>query len=187
MINTIISQGGDFLTEKKVNPAKMYLKEFRVIERNLNAHISKYNLYLHNVSKLEEAFDRATRATSRITAVRISGTPSHDGMANAVLDMIEAEEAICQHKGQYEGVFDWILEDMQRLAAEGRERLEMINLLKGDRNTDGETFRFLMFLRYICGMRWEKIAYQMGYSVDNVYKLHGRALAQLNGMAFLAA
>lgn len=175
------------MTSKKINPAKMYLVEFRVIEKNLNAHISKFNLYTSNLDKLEEAFDRATRATSRLTAVRISGTPNHDGMANAVLDMIRAEKAISEHRGEYDGTFDWLIDDMSRLAKAGRERLEVINGIQGECCTPAETFRFLMFLRYVCGFRWEKIAQIMDYSIDNIFKLHGRALAQINAKMDVAA
>ena len=37
-------------------------------------------------------------------------------------------------------------------------------------------YRELLELRYIVGMRWEKIAVEMNYSYDRVRHMHGRAL-----------
>lgn len=43
----------------------------------------------------------------------------------------------------------------------------------------GQQHRQLLELRYINFYSWRKIAEKMGYSEDNVYKLHGEALRQL--------
>ena len=42
-----------------------------------------------------------------------------------------------------------------------------------------EDEREVLVMRYIVGMRWEDIAGQMGYTVSNIYKVHGRGLRNL--------
>ena len=37
----------------------------------------------------------------------------------------------------------------------------------------------LLELRYLCFKTWEQIAVEMGYSLQNVYKLHSKALKNL--------
>ena len=157
-----------------VNEAKRFLLEYRDIEGNALAHLRKYELCARNLDRVCELFERATRATSSMTATRMSGTPMHDGMANAVLEMVRLKDYATEHLGGYDGKLDFLLEDLARLADAGRERLELIARLKSEQQ------KRLLFLRYICGMRWESMAREMGYSVDNLYKLHGRALAEAN-------
>ena len=40
-----------------------------------------------------------------------------------------------------------------------------------------ETEKTVLRLRYIHWMRWEQIADRMGYSIRNITKIHGKALA----------
>lgn len=40
-----------------------------------------------------------------------------------------------------------------------------------------DTEKEVLRLRYIRGMKWEDIAVEMGYGLQGVYKVHGRALA----------
>jgi DNA-directed RNA polymerase specialized sigma24 family protein len=42
-----------------------------------------------------------------------------------------------------------------------------------------ESLRILMEARYLNGWKWQKVADVMAYSLDNVYKMHGRALPQI--------
>ena len=39
--------------------------------------------------------------------------------------------------------------------------------------------RMLMRYKYLQGMKWEDVALEMNYSVENIYKLHGRILLKL--------
>lgn len=39
--------------------------------------------------------------------------------------------------------------------------------------------RMLMRYKYLQGLKWEDVALKMNYSVENVYKLHGRILLKL--------
>ena len=39
--------------------------------------------------------------------------------------------------------------------------------------------RLIMEMRYLSGMRWEKIATELGYSLRGVYKIHKSALSRI--------
>lgn len=160
--------------DRPENAAKRFLKEYRHIEGNLKAHIRKYELLKNNLDRVAELFNRATKATSTITAVRVSGTPQHDGMANAVLEMVRLKDFAREHRGEYDGALDSLLDDVSALADAGSDRLELIRALSDER------YKRLLFLRYICGVHWDAIAREMGYGVDNIYKLHGKALLEAN-------
>lgn len=170
-----------------INPAKAYLLGYRPAMANLDCHVREYNRLYRQYDELQSAWDRATRATSSLTAVRISGTPSHDSMANAVMDIIRLEQQhkdskalYEQYKGKADGTLDWLLDDMQRLADVGRERLETIS------HIDDQRLRLVLFWRYFLPrMNWIKIADELSRltgkhcGVDNAYKLHGKALSEV--------
>ena len=63
----------------------------------------------------------------------------------------------------------------------GKECLEMAKAYTGIerqiRQMENETEKEVLRLRYIRGMKWEEIAAEMGYGLQGVYKVHGRALA----------
>lgn len=173
-MQTIVPANHVAETPRPVNRAKIYLRQYRDIEGNVYDHVRKYNICRNSLEKISDAFERATRATSTLTAVRISGTPQHDSMANAVLEMVRLKDFVKQHRGDYDGVLDYLLDDLARLAQAGADRLSLISTLSDER------YKRLLFLRYICGKRWEAIAHDMGYGVDNIYKLHGKALHEAN-------
>lgn len=170
-----------------INPAKAYLLGYRHAMANLECHVREYNRLCRQYDDLQSAWDRATRATSSITAVRVSGTPNHDSMANAVMDIIRLEQQHAdskalyeQYKGKADGTLDWLLDDMQRLADVGLVRLETISLI------DDQRLQLLLFWRYFLPhMSWIKIADELSRLTgkhcgeDNVYKLHGKALAEV--------
>ena len=64
-------------------------------------------------------------------------------------------------------------EDCVKLLNLKNEAYDIIRDIKDDRE------RELMELRYIDGLRWEKIALEMNYSHRWVTRLHGRILAKL--------
>ncbi len=170
-----------------MNPAKAFLLDYRHSLLNLERHVREYNRLSSQYDNLQAAWDRATRATSSLTAIRVSGTPNHDSMANAVMDIIQleqkheaAKELYEQYKGNADGTLDWLLEDMQRLADVGKSRLEAISQIQEQRQ------QLVLFYRYFLPyMSFVKIAEEITRLTgkhcgeDNVYKLHGKALAEL--------
>ena len=53
---------------------------------------------------------------------------------------------------------------------------EIMSIIKKINNPEQQT---LLELRYLCFKTWEQIAVDMGYSIQNAYKVHDRALENI--------
>ncbi len=126
--------------------AKQYLYGYLALKRRRSALMEEW----------EQARQVATRATSRVTAVRVSGTGRKDGMANAVLRSVEIEERLKR-------LVDHLAEAMDA-------RIWMIEQIPD------EWEKTVLTQRYICGKRWEEIAANLPFEIAQVYRIHGRAL-----------
>lgn len=138
------------LIEKPQNAARTYLQGYRwaLLRRDaLREEIAR-------------GYEAATRATGRIEAVRTSGTPYRDGMANAVCRVVDAKAR---------------LEDAAREIDAALARVLLaVNVPQDERQ------KTLLTLRYINGLSWEDIQDRIGYERTQTLLLHGRALAAVN-------
>lgn len=134
------------LIEKPKNPAKETLSAYRWALKRRDALLCE----------IEENYENAQRATSRMKAVMVSGTPSHDGMANAVLRAVDAKERLETAVEEVNKALEMVLE-----VIDGME--------EGVKKT-------LLVMRYINGWTWEKIARELYYDRSRVFVIHGRAL-----------
>ena len=71
--------------------------------------------------------------------------------------------------------------DMEREINADIDRLvdlkkEIVGVIHGVSNLEYQT---LLELRYLCFKTWEQIAVQMGYGIDNIYKMHHKALREV--------
>lgn len=130
--------------------AKEYLSQAFRLDQQINSK-------LEQVARLKHM---ATQATGRFQAERISGTPQHSPMEDAVSKLIDLE---------YE-----INDDIDRLVDLKREMAAWIEKM-GD-----PSCRLLLAMRYLDGNLWEKIALKLGYDPLRVHQLHGRALKEFN-------
>ena len=53
------------------------------------------------------------------------------------------------------------------------------NIMKLIRGVGNPEYQTLLELRYLCYKPWEQIAVDMGYSINNLFKMHRKALASL--------
>ena len=65
-----------------------------------------------------------------------------------------------------------ITKDIDSLICEKKKAKTVINKLDGP-------YRLVMSMRYLECMKWEEIAYRIGYSIQAVYKIHGQALKRV--------
>lgn len=65
-----------------------------------------------------------------------------------------------------------ITKDIDNLVNEKRRAKTVIDKLDGP-------YRLVMSMRYLECMKWEEIAYRIGYSIQAVYKIHGQALKRV--------
>lgn len=161
------------INTQPMNPVKLYLLEYTDARRNLLAHVREYENQHSILDRIDDQYSRATKATSSMQALRVSGTPSRDGMAEAVLEIVRLKEKL-GHAARSGAPFDCLLQDALRLADECEKRLALINRLRGERA------RHIFFLRYVCGMSWEAIERQTDVPIRTLFRLHGKALRFLN-------
>lgn len=65
-----------------------------------------------------------------------------------------------------------ITKDIDDLIREKQRAKLVIDKLDGP-------YRLVMSMRYLECMKWEEIAYRIGYSIQAVYKIHGQALKRV--------
>ena len=65
-----------------------------------------------------------------------------------------------------------IIKDIDSLIREKQRAKTVIDRLDGP-------YKVVMTMRYLECMKWEEIAYRIGYSIQAVYKIHGQALKRV--------
>ena len=88
-------------------------------------------------------------------------SPNRDGsrMEGAIIKIIDLENEINQ--------------DMMKLV---ELKKDIIRRIKAVESTELQT---ILELRYLSYMRWEEIAIELGYGIDNVFRLHRNALDEI--------
>lgn len=129
--------------------AKEYLEQAFRLDQRINSKLSQ-------VSSLN---DLALKCTSTITGMPRNPSPSVSSMEKAICKIIDLEDEI-NHD------IDTLV-DLKR---------EIVQVIKQVDNIECQT---LLELRYLCFKTWEEIAVEMNYCIDNVYKLHRKALSKV--------
>ena len=128
---------------------KDYLSQAYRIDQRINSKIEQ-------VSSLH---DLATKATQTLSDMPGSATRNTHRMEDVIIKIIDLENEINT--------------EIDRLVDIKREITCFIN---GVSNPEEQT---LLELRYLCFKTWEQIAVDMGYSVENIYRMHRKALKNL--------
>lgn len=131
---------------KKQNAAKRYLSQAFGLNQRIESKIDQIAILN----------DLATKAT--VTYSDMPKSPNRDGsrMEDAIIKIIDLEAEINQ--------------DMMRLVELKKD------IIRGIKAVDGAELQTILELRYLSYMRWEEIAIELGYGIDNVYYLHRKAL-----------
>ena len=132
--------------------AKAYLSQAYRIDQRINSK-------LEQIVSLREL---ATKATSTLSDMPSSGTRNIHSMESIITKMIDLENEINQDID--------MLVDLKR---------EFVKIIKRINNPECQT---LLELRYLCFKTWEQIAVEMGYSIQNAYKMHERALDAVSAL-----
>ena len=129
--------------------AEEYLSQAYRLDQRIDAKIEQV-MSLRNL---------AAKATSTLSDVAPSGTRNVHRMEDIIIKIIEFENEINA--------------DIDRLVDLKREIMRVIKALP---NPEYQT---LLELRYLCFKPWEQIAVEMGYGIDNIFRLHQKALKSL--------
>lgn len=91
---------------------------------------------------------------------KIQTTPTNDQMINYMIRLEDLEKTI--HKLKLEAI------------------TTCENILNTISSLDDEIYQTILHRRYILFETWEQISFEMNYSTQRLYELHGEALADLN-------
>lgn len=129
--------------------AKEYLNQARYLDMRITSKLQQ----------IDSLNDLATHCTSTISDMPKSLNQSDSKLEDCVLKIIDLEMQIKK--------------DVLRLVDLRREIAAVIDAVD---NPDQQT---LLEKRYLCMQSWEQIAVDMNYGIDNVFKLHKKALANV--------
>ena len=111
------------------------------------------------LGQIEELHDLATKATVTYSDMPRNPNNGHSRLEDAVIKIIELETEINK--------------DMVELV---ELKKDIIRRIKAVESTELQT---VLELRYLSYMRWEEIAIELGYGIDNVFRLHRNALDEI--------
>ena len=111
------------------------------------------------LGQIEELHDLATKVTVTYSDMPKNPNRGHSRMEDCICKIIDLESEINQ--------------DMIQLV---ELKKDIIGRIKAVESTELQT---VLELRYLSYMRWEEIAIELGYGIDNVFRLHRNALDEI--------
>lgn len=137
--------------ERVENPAKRFLQRYIWLRKQRDAI----------QEEIREHYDSVTRCTVRLNPIKVSGSGgAYDRMAEDICVIVDTKarlERVCY-----------------RLDCQMAEIMDAINALSDER------YKSVVIYRYIQGLSWSDITGLMGYEIAYVYRLHGKALLEIN-------
>ena len=129
---------------------KEYLGQAYRLDQRINSKLEQ----------LESLNGLATKCTSTLTGMPKNPSHSTSMMADAVAKIVDLQAEINRDID--------LLVDL---------KCEMVRVIK---NVEHAEYQTLLELRYLCFKTWEQIAVDMNYSIDNVYRIHRKALCAVS-------
>ena len=129
---------------------KEYLGQAYRLDQRINSKLEQ----------LESLNGLATKCTSTLTGMPKNLSRSTSMMADAVAKIVDLQAEINRDID--------LLVDL---------KCEMVRVIK---NVEHAEYQTLLELRYLCFKTWEQIAVDMNYSIDNVYRIHRKALCAVS-------
>ena len=131
----------------------MTTKEFLRQYTNANNSI---NTKLDQISQLRSL---ATKSTTVLSDSKVSSGMSHDKIPKIVSKIIDMERQVDEEIDA--------LQDIKK---------SVIDVIY---NIDDAKLREVLERRYINDQKWEQIAFEMGYDIRWIYRMHGQALCRI--------
>ena len=111
------------------------------------------------LGQIEDLHNLATKATVTYSDMPRNPNKGQSRLEDCVIQIMELEAEINR--------------DMIRLVM---LKKDIIRRIKAVENAELQT---ILELRYLSYMRWEEIAIELGYGIDNVFRLHRNALDEI--------
>ena len=131
--------------------AKEYLSQAYKIDNDINSK-------LEQVASLR---DLATKATTTMSDMPGSPNRNIHKMENAIIKIVDLE--------------DEINSDINELIS---LKADITHMIKRVTNRQERT---ILEKRYLCFDTWEQISVDMGYSIQHTFRLHDKALREIDG------
>lgn len=138
--------------ETKEMTAKEYLSQAKFLDQRINSKIQQ-------VAALN---DLATKATSTLTGMPRNPNHATSSMEDAITKIIDLQAEI-----------NWDIDELVDLKRSLAETIKAVD------NTEYQT---VLEKRYLCFHSWEQIAVEMGYDLRWLYRIHGKALAEVKAI-----
>lgn len=122
--------------------------------------------YLSQAYRLDDEINTKLESLERLKSIAEKMTSVNSGMPHGSSDPHSKEDVLIK-------IADMdaeITADIDRLVGLKREIIRKINFV------DDQTYRILLYKRYINHERWEEIAVDMGYYLRHIHELHEKAL-----------
>ena len=129
--------------------AKEYLLQIRFIDNRIAAKREQAQYF----------YDQATKCTTTWSDMPPGQPNGRSRMADYVMKMIELENEMTK--------------EMMDLANLKKQIMDTINKI------DNMEYKTILEERYLSFKSWEQISEDMGYTVRHIYRLHGRALLEV--------
>ncbi len=136
--------------ERKRNPAKVYLQRYRWLKKEKDTI----------AAEVRELYASATRITASTDGIKVQSSGIYDRMAE---NTVRAADAAAR-----------LMDAERRIDDQLRDILDLIDDLSDER------YRAILLMRYIRLYSWVKISMEMGYQEAQIYRLHGKALKEVN-------
>lgn len=126
--------------------AREFLNQAYKLDQRINSKLEQ----LRTLSEL------ALKVTGAVSGMPHTTDRSASGPADTIVKIIDLQEEINRQVDE--------LVDTKR---------EIMHVIRSVEDTD---CRLLLEMRYLCYRSWEQIAVDMGYCIDNVFRVHRKAL-----------
>ena len=115
--------------------------------------------YLRQVEVLDHRIDSKIAILGNLSDVVVCRTRNTHSMEDVIVKIVDMQEQINR--------------DIDRLVDLKREIMERIQAVPDQK------LQSILELHYICGKSWEDIAAELGCTTSNVFKMHARALQEI--------
>lgn len=129
--------------------AKDYLSQAKYLDQSINSKIQQ----------LGQLNDLATKATTVLTGMPHNPSGSTSQMADTVVKIIDLQDEINRD-----------IDTLVDLKA---------NIMRLIKSVSCREYQTILEKRYLCFLSWEKIAAAMDYDIRWLYRLHGKALEEV--------
>ena len=129
----------------------MNAKEYLGQAYRLDQHINDRLMQLSQLRALTQ------RITTAYDGEVVSRTRNVHALEDSVIRLMEAEESINEEIDRFVDI-----------------KMDLSKTIAMVRN---ENYRLILEKRYLCFLSWEKIAVEMHYSIQHIYRMHDTALS----------